>query len=56
MLKVLQSFDLDLVAVAEVNKEFCFFAPIFALGENLSFFLMADDIDDFKPILGRRGV
>ena len=30
----------------------CFFAPIFALGENLSFFLTAVDMDDFKPFVG----
>ena len=30
----------------------CFLAPIFASGENLSFFLTAFDMDDFEPFVG----
>ena len=30
----------------------CFFAPLFDSGENLSFFLMAIDMDDFEPFVG----
>ncbi len=30
----------------------CFLAPIFALSENLSFFLAAFIMDDFEPIVG----
>ena len=50
--QVLEAFNLDLVAVAPVNKERLFFALIFASGENLSFFLTAANIYDFKPFVG----
>ena len=30
----------------------CFLAPIFASGENLSFFLMSFVMDDFEPFVG----
>jgi hypothetical protein len=50
--QVLEAFDLDLIAVAEVNKEHLFFAPLFDPGENLSFFLTPINMDDFEPFVG----
>ncbi len=52
MFQVVEAFDLDLVAVAEVKKERLFLAQLFDCGENLSFFLTAIDMDEFKPIVG----
>ena len=51
MFQVLEAFDLDLVAVAPVNKERLFFALIFALGENLRFFLTAAILYDFESFV-----
>ena len=48
MLQVLEALALDLVQITEVMNA-CFLAPIFALGENLSFFLA---MDDFEPTAG----
>ena len=51
MFQVLEAFDLDLVVVAEVNKERLFFYAII-FGWNFNLFLTAIDMDDFEPFVG----
>ncbi len=46
MLEVLQTFECNVIVIAEVNEVRWFLCDAFLVGENLSFFATADDIDD----------
>ncbi len=46
MLEILQTFKLYMIAITEVNEVRWFLCVAFLVGENLSFFATADDIND----------
>ncbi len=46
MLEILQTFEHNVIAIAEVNEVRWFLCDAFLVSESLSFFATADDIDD----------
>ncbi len=56
MLEILQTFERNMIAIAEVNEVRWFLCDAFLVGENLSFFTTADDIDDGNLSIFEGGV